>query len=111
MATEDIEVADALDAVVYDFGHRPAGNPSDPVAACEAFAYDFGHRPAYDFVTDPAPAPTYVEGFLMSGVRNTGARATWVSAGSPDFSGTYAPSGAALVLASIVIVKRGFNAA
>lgn len=111
MATESIEVAEALAPVEYDFGHRPAGNPSVSFPACEATAYDFGHRPAYGFVPDPPPAPTYVEGFLMSGVRNTGARATWVSAGSPDFSGTYAPSGAALVLASIVIVKRGFNVA
>ena len=111
MSTKSIEVADALAPVEYDFGHRPAGNPSVAFPVCEAFSYDFSHRPACGFVTDPPPAPSYVEGFLMSGVRGTGARATWVSAGAPDFSGTYAPGGPALVLASIVIVKRGFNAA
>lgn len=83
----------------------------DIVGGVNFYTLDFGHRPANTFAVDPAPPPAYVEGFLMSGVRLSGARATWVSSGSPDLSGTYAPSGSPLVLSSITIVKRGFNAA
>lgn len=119
MATESIDPVGAMDAATYAFGHRPAGNPSDVVQACDAYALDFGHRPSYAFAADPPPPPpppAYVEGFLMSAVRTSGARATWVSPGAPDLSGTlggagHAPAGAPLVMASITIIKRGFNAA
>lgn len=111
MATESIDSVDAAPPVSFAYGARPSGYGLAVDDAMSPESLAFGHRPGHDFATDPPPAPSYVEGYLMSGVRVGGARATWVSAGAPDFSGTYAPSGASLVLSSITIVKRGFNAA
>lgn len=111
MATESIDTVDATPPVTFAYGARPSGYGLGLVGGLNSYTLNFSHRPAYAFPADPAPPPAYVEGFLMSGVRMSGARATWVASGSPDLSGTYAPGGSPLVLSTITIVKRGFNAA
>lgn len=85
MATKTIEVADALDAADFPPGHRPS----------------------LGFAVDPTPPPAVVEHFVMNAQRVDGSHVTWVTAGAPDPSGASAPSGATIVTASIVLVKRG----
>lgn len=107
MATETIEVADALDAPTYAYGHRPAGNPSVAVDPMGASDLPVAHRPAVAFAADPPPPPATVEHFMMNAQRMDGSHVTWVTPNAPDPSGALAPSGSPLVAASIALVKRG----
>lgn len=108
MPTKTIDVADALDAPIYAYGHRPAGNPSDIVEPLSAVGLSSGHRPALDFASDPASPtpPSVIEHFIMNAQRVDSSHVTWVTT-APDPTGAAAPAGASIVTASIVLVKRG----
>lgn len=112
MSAESITSVAGSASSVFPFGHRPNVSVAQGVGSTPVH-FTFGHRPRFGFLPAPTPpvGPSYTEGFLMSAVRGTGARVTWVSAGAPDLTGASAPSGAAIVLSSITILKRGFNAA
>jgi hypothetical protein len=107
MAEEALNPIDPTNAPSFAFGQRPTGYAQASATRYDGVPYAFAHRPQLEYATDPPPTPSVVEHFIMNAQRTSGAFVTWVVTGAPDTTGTYAPAGAALVAASIVLVKRG----